>query len=201
MMASKSMRWVWTAAFLFLTSCVSTFTPVNGDARFKGKTMAVVAGLPVEQNVQMAQAMSDSLRKNTRFQVMPHKQVAQTIAGYPVKIQGPWKSAYFEIEVDNSKTDIKKVKAIQQQLGVDYLFVLWTPSETVYNEKIHSLNVIGQMFENGKEVANSRFNATAGRTDCCLVPAPDSKDKSNAMKDTSDYVAKEIGEKTGMLKQ
>jgi len=189
------------AVLLSLSGCISAFDPVSNDIKFKPKTMAVVAGLPVEQNVQMAQAMSDSLRKNTRFQVMPHKQVAQTIAGYPVKIQGPWKSAYFEIEVDYTKTDMKKVRSIQQQLGVDYLFVLWTPSETVYNRKIHSLNVIGQMFENGKEVANSRFNATAGRTDCCLVPAPDSKDKADAMKDTCDYVAKEIGEKTGMLKQ
>jgi len=50
-------------------------------------------------------------------------------------------------------------------------------------------------------VGNGRFNAVAGRTDCCLVPAPDSKDKANAVKDATDYVAKEIGEKTGMLKQ
>lgn len=186
---------------LFLTACISTFDPVSSDVRFKGKTMAVIAGLDNEPNLQLAQAMSESLRKQTRFQVMSHKQAAQKIAGYPVKVQGPWKSAYFEIEVDYTKTDMKKVRSIQQQLGVDYLYVLWTPSETVYNGKIHSLNVIGQMFENGKEVGNGRFNATAGHTDCCLVPAPNDRDKADAMKDTSDYVAKQIGEKTGMLKQ
>ena len=186
---------------LFLGACVSTFNPVNNGASFKGRSMAVIAGLDNEQNVQLAQAMTESLRKYTRFQVMPHKQAAQKIAGYPARIQGPWKNAYFEIEVDYTKTDLKKVRSIQQQLGVDYLYVLWVPSETVYNGKIHSLNVIGQMFENGKEVGNGRFNATAGHTDCCLVPAPNDKDKAEAMKDTSDYVAREIGQKTGMAKQ
>jgi hypothetical protein len=186
---------------VMLSACVTTFTPVNGDGKFKGKTLAVIAGLDNEANLAVAQAMSESLRKNTRFQVMPHKQVAQTVSGYPVKIQGPYKTTYFELQTDHSRTDLKKIKAIQQQLGVDYLYVLWSPTETVYNDKIHSLNIVTQMFSAGKEVGNGRFNAVAGRSDCCLVPAPDSKDKSNAIKDATDYVAKEIGEKTGMLKQ
>ncbi len=189
------------AALLFLSACVSTFNPVNGDFKPRGKTLAVIAGLDNEANVYTAQSMAEALRKKTRFQVMTHKQVAQTLSNYPQNIQGPYKSAYFEIEVDYSKTDAKKVRAIQQRLGVDYLYVLWTPSATVYNEKIHSMNVIGQMFENGKEVGNGRFNAVAGRTTCCLVPAPDDADKANAVKDATDYVAREIGEKTGMLKQ
>ena len=199
------LRFTRTIPLLVLTvmlgACVATFTPVNGDVRFKGKTLAVIAGLDNEANLVVAQSMSESLRKNTRFQVMPYKQVAQTVTGYPGKIQGPYKTAYFEIEMDHSKTDLKRIKAIQQQLGVDYLYVLWSPSVTVYNDKIHSFNIIAQMFDAGKEVGNGRFNAVAGRTDCCLVPAPDSKDKTNAIKDATDYVAKEIGEKTGMLKQ
>lgn len=186
---------------LLLGACVSTFNPVNGDFKLKGKTLAVIAGLDNEANVLTAQYMSESMRKNTRFQVVPHKQVKQTLANYPANIQGPYKSAYFEIEVDYGKTDMKKIRAIQQQLGVDYLYVLWTPSATVYNEKIHSLNVVAQLFESGKEVGNGRFNAVAGRTDCCLVPAPDDKDKVNAVRDATDYVSKEIGEKTGMLKR
>jgi len=132
-----------------LSACVTTFTPVNGDVRFKGKTLAVIAGLDNEANLLVAQSMSESLRKNTRFQVMPYKQVAQTVSGYPGKIQGPYKTAYFEIEMDYSRTDLKRIKAIQQQLGVDYLYVLWSPSVTVYNDKIHSFNIIAQMFEAG----------------------------------------------------
>jgi hypothetical protein len=197
------------AAFLlmlmsaFLTACIASFTPVDSNFKAKGKTIAVVAGLENDPNVHLAQAMTEALKKNTRFQVMSQKQVTQALPGYPSRIQGPWKSAYFEIEVDYGKSDQKKIRTIQQKLGVDYLYVIWTPSETVYNEKIHQLNAVGQMFEgpNSKEVGNGRFGATAGHTDCCLVPAPNNQDKANAIKDTADYVAKEIGQKTGMAKQ
>lgn len=187
-------------ALLLVLGACSTFNPVNGDFKLKGKTLAVIAGLDNDANMLTAQYMTESLKKNTRYQVMSQKQVGQAIAGYPDDIQGPYKSSYFEIEVDYSKTDMKKIRAIQQKLGVDYLYVLWTPSATVYNEKIHSLNVISQMFESGKEVANGRFNAVAGRSTCCLTPAPSDQDKTNAVKDTTDYVAKEIGQKTGMAK-
>lgn len=182
-------------------ACVSTFNPVSDSFKPKGKTLAAIAGLDNEANVVAAQHMTESLRKHTRFQVMPHQQVAQTLSGYPINVQGPYKSAYFEIEVDYTKTDLKKIKSLQQQLDVDYLYVLWAPSATVYNGRIHSLNIVAQLFENGKEVGNGRFSAVAGRTGCCLVPAPDSKDKVNAIRDATDYVAKELGEKTGMLRQ
>lgn len=189
------------AVLVVLGGCISTFNPVDANFKAKGKTIAVVAGLDNEPNIMTARNMAESLKKNTRFQVMPHSQVKQALPNYPTSIQGPYRSSYFEIDVDYTMTDMKKIRSIQQQLGVDYLYVLWTPSATVYNEKIHSLNVVAQLFEKGKEVGNGRFNATAGRTDCCLVAAPDSKDKANAIKDATDYVAKEIGEKTGMAKQ
>jgi hypothetical protein len=193
---------IWLLALIImLGACVSTFNPVNGDFKPKGKTLAVIAGLDNESNQLAAQYMSESLKQNTRFQVMPHKQVKQTLPNYPTNIQGPYKTAYFEIEVDYARTDLKKIKAIQQQLGVDYLYVLWAPSETTYGGKIHSLNIVAQLFEKGKEAGNGRFSITAGRSTCCLSPAPDAGDKVNAMKDATDYVAKEIGEKTGMAKQ
>jgi hypothetical protein len=185
---------------LILGACISTFNPVNGDFKPKGKALAVIAGLDNEANVLTAQYMTESLKKNTRFQVMSQKQVRQALPGYPDDIQGPYRSAYFEIEVDYAKTDTKRIRAVQQKLGVDYLYVLWTPSATEYGGKIHSLNVVAQMFESGKEVANGRFSAVAGRSTCCLSPAPKDEDKVNAVKDATDYVAKEIGQKTGMAK-
>jgi hypothetical protein len=200
-MSLVDIRRVWLLVLtMMLGACMSTFNPVNGDFKPKGKTLAVIAGLDHESNQLAAQYMSESLKQNTRFQVMPYKQVKQTLPNYPTNIQGPYKTAYFEIEVDYAKTDLKKIKAVQQQLGVDYLYVLWAPSATTYGSKIHSLNIVAQLFENGKEVANGRFNATAGRSTCCLSPAPDTGDKVNAIKDATDYVAKEIAEKTGMAK-
>ena len=185
---------------LSLGACISAFTPASDGFKAKGKTMAVIAGLDNEPNVQTAKSMAESLRAYTRYQVMPHSQVKQAIAGYPVAIQGPYKTAYFDIEVDYTKTDMKKVRSLQQQLGVDYLLVLWTPSATTYSGKVHSLNVIGQLFESGREAGTARFNATAGRSTCCLSPTPEAGDKTNAIKEATDYVAKEIGEKTGMAK-
>ena len=185
---------------LLLGACVSTFNPVNGDFKPKGKTLAVITGLDNEANVLTAQYMTESLKNSTRFQVLSQKQIRKAIPGYPDDIQGPYKSAYFEIEVDYTKTDTKSIRAIQQKLGVDYLYVIWTPSATVYNQKIHSLNAVTQMFESGKEVANGRFSAVAGRSTCCLSPTPTDEDKANSVKEATDYVAKEIGQKTGMAK-
>jgi hypothetical protein len=184
-----------------LTACISTFTPLDPDFRPKGKTMAVVAGVDDGDNIALAYAMTEALRKNSRFQVVPQKQVAQSL-GYPISIRGPFKTAYFEIETDYTKSDMKRIRGIQQALGVDYLYVIWTPSETVYNQKIHSLHAVGQMFEGSgsKEVGNGRFDVTAGRTDCCLVPAPGDAEKQDAKKTTSEYVAKQIAEKMRMAK-
>lgn len=187
---------------IFLTAC-STFTTIDSNFKTKGRTLAVIAGLENEENVAVAHYMTEALRKNSRFQVISQKQVAQSLSNYPSKIQGPFKSAYFEIETDYGKSDVKKIRNIQQKLGVDYLYVVWTPSATVFNGKIHQLHAVGQMFEapNSREVGNGRFDATAGRTDCCLVPAPGDQDKTNAIKDTTEYVAKEVAEKTGMQKR
>jgi len=138
-----------------LTACFSPFTPIDQDFRPKGKTLAVVAALDSDENIAVAAAMTESLRKNSRYQVMPQRQVAQTL-GYPIRIQGPFKSAYFEIETDYKKTDVKRIRSIQQKLGVDYVYAIWTPSSTVYNEKIHSLHAVGQMFERHRGI---RFQA------------------------------------------
>jgi len=184
-----------------LSSCVSTFNPVKQGYTMRGKTIAVIAGLDNEPNLHVARSMSESLAKHTRFQVMSSKKVEQTLIGYPSNIQGPYKSAYFEIEADYAKSDRNKISALQKKLGVDYLYVIWSPSATSYGEKIHSLNVIAQMFESGNEVANGRFNAVAGSSTCCLSPAPQDQDKAKAVENATDYVAKEIGTKMGMLKQ
>ncbi|MDH4162320.1 MAG: hypothetical protein OEW15_06465 [Nitrospirota bacterium] len=192
------------AVTILLAGCFDTFSLIETDYRPKGKSIAVIAGLDSEANVVMAQRMTEALRKNTRFQVMPHKQAAQAIPNYPVKIKGPYSSAYLEIEEDYNNTDKKKIKDIQQKVGADYLYVVWTPTATVTQGTIHQLHVIAQMFEGpgAKEVGHGKYAATAGRVGgCCLVPKPDDKDKANAIDETSEYVAKEIGEKMGMLKK
>jgi hypothetical protein len=187
---------------LFTSGCFSTFNLVDRNFSPKGKTLAVISGLNNDPNLLAAQHMTDALKKNSRFQVMSQKQVAQSVANYPQNIKGPYKSSYFQIDTDYSSTDIKKVRQIQQQLGVDYLYVMWTPSATITNDRFYTYNIVAQLFEgpSSKEVGNGKFGATAGKTDCCLVPKPGDEDKANAIKDTTEYVAKQIAEKTGMQK-
>jgi len=188
---------------MLLTGCFETFSLVETDYRPKGKSIAVIAGLDSEANVVVAQRMADALKKNTRLQVLPHKQAAQAIPNYPVRIKGPYNYAFLEIEPEYGNTDRKKIREIQQKLGVDYLYVIWTPTATVTQGSIHQLHAIAQLFEgpSAKEVGNGKFMMTAGRVGCCLMPAPDDKDKANAVNDSCDYVAREIGEKLGMLKK
>lgn len=189
---------------LALQACsFSTFDPIDPGFKPKGRTLAVVAGLDNEPSVNVAESMTESLKKHTRFQVMSNKQVAQSVPGYPQPIKGPYSSAYFQIEKDYTRTDLKKVREIQQRLGVDYLYVLWVPTATTMQGTIHQLHIIAQLFEGPatREVGHGQFNATAGRVaGCCLVPPPGDAEKVNAIDQSTEYVAKELGEKTGMLK-
>lgn len=191
------------AAVLLLAGCFSTFTLTDSGYRTRGKTLAVAAGLDNEASLKVAKGMTEALRKNTRFQVLSQAQVSQAVPGYPQKIKGPYTYAFLQIEADYGNTDRKKVRELQQRIGADYLYVVWVPTATVTQGTIHQLHIIAQLFEapEAKEVGNGMYAATAGRVaGCCLVPAPTDQDKGDAVKDTADYVAREIGEKMGMLK-
>ncbi len=190
------------AVSLLMAGCFQTFSLVDADYRPKGKSIAVVSGLDGDANVAVAERMTVALKKLTKFQVLPNKQVAGSLPNYPQKIKGPYLYAYFEIEDDYGNTDIKAVQQIQRKLGVDYLYVVWAPTATVTQGKIEQLHCIGQLFAgpSSKEVGRGKFAATAGKTDCCLVPPPNDKDRANAVDEAAEYVAREIGEKLGMLK-
>ncbi len=184
---------------LLMAGC-ETFRLVDQDYRPKGRSIAVVSGLESSGNSAVAERMTIALRKFTRLQVTPYKQVAGAVP--PQKIKGPYLYAYFEIEEDYGNTDVKKIQQIQRKLGVDYLYVVWAPTATVTNNKIEQLHCIGQLFAgpSSKEVGHGKFAATAGKTDCCLVPPPNDQDRSDAVDEAAERVAKEIGGKLGMSK-
>ena len=194
---------VLAAACMLVTGCIATFSLVETDYRPKGKSIAVISGLDSDANAVVAERMTVALKKHTRFQVVSHKQVASTVPNYPQKIKGPYLFAYFEIDEDYGNTDRKKIQQIQQKLGVDYLYVIWAPTATTTQGTIEQLHCIAQLFEgpSSKEVGRGKFAVTAGKVaGCCLVPPPTDKDRSNAVEETTEYVAREIGEKLGMLK-
>lgn len=188
---------------MLLSGCFSAFTLSDSGYRPRGRSLAVVAGLDNEASLALARGMTDAFRRQTKFQVVPQSQVAQAVPGYPQKIKGPYTSAYFQIEADYGNTDRKKVRDLQKRIGADYVYVVWVPTATVTQGTVHQFHIIAQLFEapEAREVGNGMYAATAGRVaGCCLVPPPTDRDKGDAVKDTSDHVAREIGEKLGMLK-
>jgi hypothetical protein len=187
----------------FALSACSTFSPISDNFQAKGKTLAVISGLESGENIQLAQYMTVALAENSRFQLVPQKRIAAIIRDYPFDIQGPYKAAYFDIEEDFSRTDIEKIKSIQKNLGVDYLYVLWAPSSTTYNSRANAIHVVAQLFEfpGGKEVGRGRFDSAAsGKIYFIIQSEVNEKDIDKGMQSSAQLVSREIAQKTGMAK-
>ena len=102
-----ALRFLPLVVLALLTGCVSMFSgfmfsPTGGDINANNKTIAVVAGVDNDMNVAVAESMADALARNSNFKVMPAKQVAKRIAGYPQLIRGPYNSADITIDINYS---------------------------------------------------------------------------------------------------
>lgn len=187
--------WLVIGASLLLGGC-ATFHLTQEPFYPKGQKLAVIAGMTNPSSLQAAQALADELAKTSRFQVLSQKQVAQAIPNYPQLVKGPYKSAYFEIDVDYGRTDLARVKELEQHLGVDYVYVLWAPAtvsqggSTFFFKNYPITQIVAQLFESpgGKEVGRSQY---AIRVD----------DETHAvLRDDMRHVARELAEKTHTLK-
>lgn len=187
--------WLAIGVALLISGC-ATFHLTQDPFQPKGKKLAVIAGLTNPSSLYAAQALADELGKASRFQVLSQKQVAQAIPNYPQLVKGPYKSAYFEIDVDYGKTDLARVKELQQHLGVDYLYVLWAPTtvshggSTFFFKNYPIMQIVAQLFESpgGKEVGRSQY---AIRVD---------DETHEVLRDDMQRVAQELAEKTHTLK-
>jgi hypothetical protein len=157
---------LWTAIGLGLVvSGCATFHLTQEPFQPKGKKLAVISGMTNASSLSLAEALGDELGKASRFQVLSQKQVAQSIPNYPQLVKGPYKSAFFEIDVDYAKTDLARVKDLQQHLGVDYLYVLWAPAtvtrggSSLFFKNYPVTQIVAQLFESpgGKEVGRSQY--------------------------------------------
>jgi hypothetical protein len=151
--------------FMLLFNGCSTFHLTQEPFEPKGKKLAVIAGMTNASSLTIAKSLGDELGKASLFQVLSQKQIAQAIPNYPQLVKGPYKSAYFEIDVDYDKTDVARVKELQQHLRVDYVYVLWAPATVSHGNagwfSKHYLvtQIVAQLFEapDGKEVARSQY--------------------------------------------
>jgi hypothetical protein len=179
-------------AILLCSGCAHYSVDLNlteGNFRSKGKTIAVISGTKEQQNVELAKLIGDSLRKNSRYQVVSPAQVSQSLDLYPQTIKGPYKSAYFFIDTDWALGDRKKISDIQSRLGVDYLFVIWAPIAVQQRgSDISSVPSVAQLFErpNTKEVAEMTLIVTVG------------DDGNLYLKEGIDEAARQLAEKTNM---
>lgn len=166
-----------------------SFNLTNGNFKPKGKSIAVISGVKEEQSVVLAQLVSDTLRKISRYQVVSTEKISQAVVPYPQTIKGPYKSAYFHIDTDWSLSDRKKIADIQRALGVDYLYVIWAPIALSNNGRpVLTVLAIGQLFEppNAKEIAQTEMYLTRG------------DDKNLYFKEGADEIARQLAEETRM---
>ena len=188
--------WMMMLTGALLVQGCSTFQLTDEPFTPKGKRLAVIAGLTNPSSLEAAQAFADELGKASQFQVISQKQVAQAIPHYPQLIKGPYNSAYFEIDIDYTKTDLDRVKQLHKSLQTDYLYVLWAPSVTTNGQKswftkdYSIMQVIAQLYEfpGSREVGHGSYRI---RID---------PDKNEIVRDDLQHVTKELAEKTHMLK-
>ena len=188
--------WMMMLTGALLVQGCSTFQLTQEPFTPKGKRLAIIAGLTNPSSLEAAQAFADELSKASQFQVISQKQVAQAIPHYPQLIKGPYNSAYFEIDIDYTKTDLDRVKQLHKSLQTDYLYVLWAPSVTTNGQKswftkdYSIMQVIAQLYEfpDSREVGHGSYRI---RID---------QDKNEIVRDDLQHVTKELAEKTHMLK-
>lgn len=157
----------------------------------KARTMAVISGIRKQQSVDIAMLLDLAMHNESKYSVLPPARIKHLARPYPVDIQGPYKSAYFEIDTDWSMTDRQKIARIQRQLGVENLLVIWAPIAVSVNDSpIIQIPVVAQMFEpGGKVVAQSNMMLAVG-------------DKGNKyLVEGVTGIADNIAQKTGMARK
>ena len=166
------------------------FDLTGSNFKTKGKSIAVISGTKEPLNVALAKQVSESLAKNSSYQISTQAQISKAVDSYPQTIKGPYKSAYFHIDIDWEMSDRKKIADLQRSLGVDYLYIIWAPMAVQTNgSETSSLTAVAQLFEqpNSKEVAQSSMGVWV-----------DEKAKFRYFKEGADGIALELAKETKM---
>ncbi|PKL41390.1 MAG: hypothetical protein CVV44_01775 [Spirochaetae bacterium HGW-Spirochaetae-1] len=105
------------------------FSIVDGTAKIKEGTIAVIAGSGDEKDIKLAREITRLLKERTAFKVMEQKEIEERIPLYPgyfIEKQG--------VETDNwsisgnylSENNQAAVNKIQESLKTQYVIVVWT---------------------------------------------------------------------------
>jgi hypothetical protein len=165
-----------------------------------GKKFAVIAGDSNTLDQIYAFALTDSFQSASGVSVLTPDQVKAKYPDYPVKIKGPFNLAYFNVDIDYSKTDISRIAEMQKMLKTDYILVVWIPSSVKSNTTVKASGVIQLFgFPDTREIAHGSFSATY--KDFGLIKKEDLyKEIIQSFKKSSDAVARDLAAKLGILK-
>ena len=191
------------------SSKYSPFIVVDPHGKTRGEKLAVVSGLNTDFNRNVAVCIENALRTESVFQIMSQKEVARLLPHYRSNIQGPYTSAYFNIETDYKRTDVKKITKIQRELSVDYIYAVWAPivssikSPLLRKDKIVYIRMVGQLysFPGTREVGHGVFVSSTGKSTGFFAPTPEPKHIEESLREKCNIVAKEIARKTDMQKR
>lgn len=139
-------------------------------------SIAVLCGTTTEISKQAARFITQALTAKSLLSVAPQEKIAQVVPKYPDSpIRGPYTANYVDGYRENySRTDSAKIKAIQEQLGVDYLYVLWIPATQNTASGIITHQFIAQLFQapQSTDIDHSTFESQSmGKRELVFFPS------------------------------
>jgi hypothetical protein len=168
------------AALGSLASCAmhKPFVLFDEKTVIKSGTIAVISGDGSDATVRLAEALTKELRERSTFKVLSQAKVGLRVGKYPVTImegqpENPEKPVWF------GKGEKAKVDAMQAQLKVHYLFVVWTDfsrsgTATSYDVKMNG-NVVE--YPKARVIGYSQVSGSS--------PSTKGSDVSQLMKDAA----------------
>jgi hypothetical protein len=139
---------LFVAALGTLASCGShkPFDLFDDKTAIKSGTIAVISADGSEATVRLAQALTRELKERSTFKVWSQAKIDLRLAKYPVSIkqgrpENPEKPVWL------GKAEKARVDAMQAQLKVRYLFVVWTGLSRTGTSASYDVSVNGNVVE------------------------------------------------------
>lgn len=139
---------LFLAALGSLAGCAThkPFELFDETTVIKSGTIAVISADDSETTMRLAEALTNELRERSTFKVLSQAKIGLRIGKYPVTIHegqpaNPDKPVWF------GKGEKAKADAVQAQLKVHYLFVVWTGRSRTGTAASYLTSVNGNVVE------------------------------------------------------
>lgn len=108
-----------------VTSGADMAGQARAQARLPGKSIAVIAGQNKRVTQNVADILTEALNRQSSMEVFTSERIKARFEHYPINIQGPFLEQPLQVTLDPARTDVKATREIKDQLGVEYLYVVW----------------------------------------------------------------------------